>query len=181
MDHRTEDGGELGSVLHRNIAALRERRARGERNAGFGERAAAAISRFAGSIPFVLVHAGILAVWIAWNVGLLPGATPFDPSFVILATAASVEAIFISTFILISQNRAAAEQDRRDELDLQISLLAEHEITRILRLLGAVAEHLGVPEGERPELAELKRDVAPEAVLDRIEDEKAGGSSPIRD
>jgi uncharacterized membrane protein len=81
---------------------------------------------------------------------------------------ASVEAIFLSTFVLITQNRMAAEADKRAELDLQISLLAEHEITRLIMLVGALAEHAGIEVPRAEELDELKRDVAPEKVLDRI-------------
>jgi uncharacterized membrane protein len=92
---------------------------------------------------------------------------------VILATAASVEAIFLSTFVLISQNRSAAAADRRADLDLQINLLAEHEITRLISLTSQIAEKLGVSEVDRVELAELERDVAPEAVLDSLEDSES--------
>jgi uncharacterized membrane protein len=105
------------------------------------------------------------------NLGLVPGAPVFDRTFVILATAASVEAIFLSTFVLISQNRAAEAADRRDDLDLQINLLAEHEVTRLISLTSAIARKLGV-EAPEEEIAELARDVAPEAVLDTLEAER---------
>src|SRR5262244_1509611 len=82
---------------------------------------------------------------------------------------ASVEAIFLSTFILITQNRMAAQAEKRAELDLQISLLAEHEITRLLKLVTAVAARMGIDAAQEPELAELAQDVAPEKVLDIIE------------
>jgi len=72
---------------------------------------------------------------------------------------ASVEAIFLSTFILITQNRMAAQAQQRADLDLQISLLAEHEITRLLTLTVAIAERLGRPTAQDPELAELAQDV----------------------
>lgn len=88
----------------------------------------------------------------------------------ILATVASVEAIFLSTFILISQNRASAAADLRADLDLQIGLLAEHEVTRLIQLTTQIAQRLGIPEAESPELKELERSVAPEAVLERIEE-----------
>jgi uncharacterized membrane protein len=106
---------------------------------------------------------------VAVNIGWAP-LPPFDPTFVILATVASVEAIFISTFILIAQNRAAEAADRRADLDLQISLLAEHEVTQLIRLTTRIAAHLGIDEANNPELAELQRTVAPEAVLERIEE-----------
>jgi uncharacterized membrane protein len=99
------------------------------------------------------------------------GLEPWDPTFVMLAMVASVEAIFLSTFILISQNRMAAAADRRAELDVQISLLSEHEITKLVQLVSEIAERMGIGEQDPQEIEELKRTVAPEAVLDAIEDD----------
>src|SRR5438105_1043645 len=152
----------LGTVLERNIHALQERRAREEAEATFEERLAGRITRFTGSMGFVYLHLAIFGLWIAVNVGLLPGIPQFDVSFVILAMAASVEAIFLSTFVLISQNRMAAAADKRAELDLQISLLAEHEITKLVALVSAVAERLGVATPVERDLADIQQDVAPE-------------------
>jgi uncharacterized membrane protein len=120
-------------------------------------------------MTFVYLHAALVVAWVLINVGATP-LRAFDPSFVILATVASVEAIFISTFILISQNRAQAAADRRADLDLQISLLAEHEVTHLIKLVSQIAEKLRIDDAENPELEELKRTVAPEAVLERLED-----------
>lgn len=166
----------MNSALARNIEALRERRRREEAKAGLQEKIAGAVTAFTGSMTFVYVHLAILAAWVAVNVGLVPGMEPFDRTFVILATAASVEAIFLSTFVLISQNRAAEAADRRADLDLQINLLTEHEVTRLMTLTAAIAEKLGVQESRDPTLEELQRDVAPEAVLDRLERERAEGA-----
>ena len=66
----------------------------------------------------------------------------------------------------------AAPADRRADLDLQVSLLTEHELTRVVTLVAAMAERMGVPESRAPELAELAKDVAPEKVLDRIDEEE---------
>jgi uncharacterized membrane protein len=85
---------------------------------------------------------------------------------------ASVEAIFLSTFVLISQNRMAATADKRADLDLQISLLTEHELTRLIALVSALSRHVGVQTEVDDEVDELKQDVAPEAVLDQIETEQ---------
>jgi uncharacterized membrane protein len=85
---------------------------------------------------------------------------------------ASVEAIFLSTFVLISQNRMAAAADKRADLDLQISLLAEHEVTKLTTLVTEIAERLGVTTKVSGELDEVQQDVAPEAVLDEIEKSK---------
>lgn len=160
----------LASALTRNIAALAERRRSEEAREGTEQRIARAVTRFAGSMAFVGLHAALVLGWIAANLGWTP-LPRFDPTFVILATIASVEAIFISTFILIAQNRAAEAADRRADLDLQISLLAEHEVTQLIRLTTRIAAHLGIDEAANPELAELQRSVAPEAVLERIEEE----------
>jgi uncharacterized membrane protein len=119
-------------------------------------------------MAFVYLHVAILLAWVCVNSGLIPHAPRFDPTYVILATAASVEAIFLSTFVLISQNRAADAADQRANLDLQINLLAEHEVTRALTLLAAIADKLGIAEAKDPALEELERDVAPEAVLDTL-------------
>jgi uncharacterized membrane protein len=74
---------------------------------------------------------------------------------------ASVEAIFLSTFVLISQNRISAAADKRADLDLQISLLAEHEITKLVELVSAMADRMGLQAHADPELQEVKRDCRP--------------------
>ena len=170
----------LGSVLERNIHALQERRAREEAEATFEERLAARITRFTGSMGFVYLHLAVFGLWIAINLGWVPGIPQFDPSFVILAMAASVEAIFLSTFVLISQNRMATTADKRAELDLQISLLAEHEITKLVALVSAVAERMGVRTDVDFEVEELKQDVAPDLVLDEIEERGHGQANGQR-
>lgn len=124
---------------------------------------------FVGSMRFVYLHLAIYGAWIVVNLGWVPGAPRFDPTFVVLAMVASVEAIFISTFVLVSQNRMGAMAERRAELDLQISLLSEHEITRLLALTTEMARRMGIEAAERDELRQLAADVAPEAVLDRME------------
>ena len=162
--------GNLASVLNRNIEALQDRRRTEERKASSQEKIAEVITRFTGSMAFVYIHLVGFGLWIMLNAGMIPGFKPWDPTFVILATEASVEAIFLSTFVLISQNRAAALADKRADLDLQINLLSEHEITKLLSVAIAIATKSGVSLAQRDELSELERDVAPEAVLDKIED-----------
>ena len=162
---RPED---LSSALRRNIAALEERRRQETASAPMEARIAEAITRFTGSMRFVYVHLALYGAWIAANLGAVPGVPKFDPSFVVLAMVASVEAIFLSTFVLISQNRMQAEADRRAELDLQISLLAEHEVTTLMQLVDRIADRLGVPRDD-PEIEEAKRDVDPSSVLHAIE------------
>uniref|UniRef100_C6E1J6 DUF1003 domain-containing protein n=1 Tax=Geobacter sp. (strain M21) TaxID=443144 RepID=C6E1J6_GEOSM len=159
----------MASVVNRNIAALLERRQAEERNKPLQERVADAITAFTGSMTFVYIHVVLFSGWILVNISWLPVLPPFDPSLVILAMVASVEAIFLSTFVLISQNRMQSLADRRAELNLHIDLLAEHEVTRIITLLSAIGKRLGVEESRDPELEELAKDVQPEKVLDTMD------------
>ncbi|MFD2569583.1 DUF1003 domain-containing protein [Spirosoma soli] len=158
----------MAQIVERNIKALLERRLAEQARKSWQDELADSITRFAGSLNFVLVHLLLYGTWIIWNLGWL-GLRPFDPSFVVLAMAASVEAIFLSTFVLISQNRMAVLADKRADLDLQVSLLAEHEITRLVILVTEMAKKMDVQEAHDPEISELANDVHPERVLDVLE------------
>jgi uncharacterized membrane protein len=160
---------DLSSSLRRNIEALERRRRQESASATRQERLAEAITSFTGSMRFVYLHLALYTVWILVNLGAAPGIPKFDPSFVILAMEASVEAIFLSTFVLISQNRTAAAADKRADLDLHISLLTEHELTKLTEVVTAIAARLDVRLGADAEIEEVKKDVAPEAVLDEID------------
>ncbi|SDB67306.1 DUF1003 domain-containing protein [Belnapia rosea] len=159
----------LSASLRRNIQALEDRRRQEAAAATRQERVAEAITAFTGSMRFVYLHLALYGAWILVNLGLVPGVPRFDPSFVILAMEASVEAIFLSTFVLISQNRMAAAAAKRADLDLQISMLAEHEVTKLAEMLADITDHLGIKPRSRPEIEDIQHDVAPEAVLDEIE------------
>lgn len=166
---RHSDAG-LSPTLERNIQALVERRRREQRAATAQAKLADRITAFTGSMPFVYLHLFVFGFWIVANLHWLPGIPAWDESFVVLAMAASVEAIFLSTFVLISQNRMTVEADKRADLDLQISLLTEHELTKVARLLTRLAERLDVDPEAESDLQETTRDIAPERVLDRIEE-----------
>jgi uncharacterized membrane protein len=164
------DADSLNSSLKRNIDALRRRRQDEQASASAQERLASAITRFSGSMRFVYLHLLLYGGWIAANLGVFSGIRPWDPTFVVLAMIASVEAIFLSTFILITQNRMALAADRRAELDLQVSLLAEAEITKLVQLVSEIAARMEVPAAQQEEVEEMKQLVRPEAVLDAIEE-----------
>src|SRR5215204_1920513 len=169
--YRPQPAG-LSTVLARNIHSLQERRQREEAQASVQEKIADGITHFTGSMLFVYIHLAAFGFWIVVNLGWVPGVPRWDESFVVLAMVASVEAIFLSTFVLITQNRMQAAAEKRADLDLQISLLAEHEVTKLAALVGAIAKRLGVQTEVDRELHEIKQDVAPEAVLDEIEARK---------
>lgn len=164
----------MAQVVERNIRSLVARRQLEQSRTSLSNRVADRITAFTGSMRFVFLHLVVFGLWIVVNLGWIPGLPRFDPSFVILAMAASVEAIFLSTFVLISQNRMAEIADKRADLDLQISLLAEHEVTRLITLVRAIAEKIEVEESRNPELSELSQDIRPEKVLDRLEQGGAG-------
>jgi uncharacterized membrane protein len=122
----------------RNIGAIArlERSALHDRTAA--DRLSDAISRTTGSAPFVIVHLLWFVGWIVINLGLT-GIAPFDPfPFSFLTLVVSLEAIFLSVFVLMSQNRMTRQADKRAHLDLQIDLLAEQELTTILHMLRAL-------------------------------------------
>jgi len=97
------------------------------------------------------VHVAWFAAWIALNLGVAD-FRPFDPfPFPFLTMTVSLEAIFLTLFVLASQNRLGRQADKRAHLDLQIDLLAEREMTAVLRLLQDIASHLKVPETVTPE------------------------------
>jgi uncharacterized membrane protein len=102
LTHPTPKPPGLSSVLDRNIQRMRERRAQEESRTKMSERVSDKITHCAGSMTFVAIHALAYGAWIAVNLGVVPGLRAFDPSFVMLAMEASVEAIFLSTFVLIS-------------------------------------------------------------------------------
>lgn len=158
----------LNHVLAGNIASLRELERSRLESRTLTEKIVDSITAFAGSVAFVALHAAILVFWLLANTGKL-GLKPWDPyPFVMLAMAASVEAIFISTFVLIGQNRQSRDADRRAELNLQIDLLAEHEITRLVEMTEAIARKLDVPI-DVPDLREIAQDIDPTSVVEHID------------
>ena len=158
----------MAQIVERNIDALLKRRKAEDATKSREEKVADTVTRFTGSMFFVYLHLFLFGIWILWNTGVIP-LKPFDPSFVILAMFASVEAIFLSTFVLISQNRMAILADKRAELDLQVGLLAEHEITQLITLVTEMAKKMGVEAAYDEKIQELSKDVHPEKVLDTME------------
>jgi uncharacterized membrane protein len=156
-------------VLERNVRALVEHFAEQERSHSHGERIALSISRFIGSMKFVYLHIVVIALWILGDLGLLPGIPNYDTTFAVLGTVTSIEAIFLATFVVIAQNRMSEEADLRNHLDLQVSLLAEHEVTHILRIVAAIGDKLEIDVARNPEILDLLRDVAPTDVIEKIE------------
>jgi len=171
----------LDAVLEKNIQALIERRKEEEASATRHQGFASAIGRFIGSFGFVYTHLVLFGLWVLANTIGLPAIPVFDPELFYMATFAAVEAIFLTTLVLINQNRMSAVADKRAELELQITLLTEYELTRMLHLLSAVAERLDVRSKVDEEIEELKQDVEVDAVLDKIESADDAESAPSKE
>jgi uncharacterized membrane protein len=161
--------------LERNIKALHERRRAQDQAADPHQRFARRMATLMGAMSFAYAHLIALAVWIVIQLGLTP-IRPFDPHFTGLFGFATLESIFLTILVLINQRIEAREADQRAELDLQIGLLSEHEVSRLIGLVAAMAAKLGVEEGRDPEIAHLAEDIAPEEVLDELDarDDKGG-------
>ncbi|HVQ41567.1 MAG TPA: DUF1003 domain-containing protein [Vicinamibacterales bacterium] len=96
--------------------------------------------------PSLALHASWFGFWVLANSGVLPGVEPFDRfPFPLLTTMVSLEAIFLSLFVLASQSRLTTQADKRAQLDLQIDLLAEREMTAVVVMVADLARHMKAP------------------------------------
>ncbi len=158
----------LASIISRNIATIEQLRAQDLKRRSPQDRVADAITGFSGRMRFVYLHILWFGGWILLNSGML-GFKPFDPfPYSLLTMVVSLEAIFLSAFLLISQNRMSLESERRADLHLHVDLLAEHEITRVLTMLDEIHQQLGIENAEEDELPELEEETRPEDVLAAI-------------
>ncbi|MEO7192323.1 MAG: DUF1003 domain-containing protein [Vicinamibacterales bacterium] len=133
-----------------------------------------AVSRFVGSLWFSVAHVAGMTLWVVWNTRAA-AQFRFDPyPFGAVNLLVSLEGVLLATFILIAQNRQGREADRRNHLALQISILAEQEMTAVLRQLDTIAQHVGARREEVPEL--LMADTEVSEVLRQIDEEIAGES-----
>lgn len=164
---RTPQGAE--DLTRRNVAAMRELENAAMAKRTWADRAAAAIARFCGSVTFVWIHVLFFSGWIGYNA--LPEFQPFDPyPFTFLTLIVSLEAIFLSTFILISQNYDMRVAERRNQLDLQINLLAEQENTQMLQMLERIARKVGAHIDNDPQVRALEEATRPETLVEQIEE-----------
>jgi uncharacterized membrane protein len=126
----------------------------------------------AGCGPVLVLHVVWFGVWLAWNGGVVGGLRAFDPfPFPLLTTAVSLEAIFLTLFVLASQNRLGRQADKRNHLDLQVDLLAEREMTAVLQLLQDIARHLQIQTSVTPEeLQDLMKTTDLRWLTDRMEE-----------
>jgi uncharacterized membrane protein len=162
------DGSSVAQLTQQNVETITrlEEQARAQRTPT--DRLAEKIAGFCGSMRFVWVHVVWFGAWILSNV--IPGIPHVDPfPFTFLTLIVSLEAIFLSTFILISQNVDSRISERRSHLDLQLNLLSEQENTKMIILLNAIAEKVGADLTQDPHLQALSEETEPERLVEQIE------------
>lgn len=157
----------LATVTRENVAAI----AHLEQHIGQAmtgtDRFADRVRRFCASSGFLVFHVVWFVAWIVWNA--VPGTWHFDPyPFTFLTLAVSLEAIFLSAFVLISQEHSSKLDAQRNRLDLQINLLTEQENTKMLVLLDRIATAVGVPPQSDEMLQALEETTQPEELAKQI-------------
>ena len=136
-------GENTTKAIRRNIEAVRRLEEEFANRRTLSDRIADTIGGFSGTLAFVAIHALIFGGWVTWN--LAPGTPKFDRfPFLLLSVLVNLEAIFLSAFVLMKQNRMSKREDLRAHLDLQINLLSEREMTLVLQLLQRISTRLGV-------------------------------------
>ena len=167
-EDQVKDNPALSKVIERNIRTIIHLRTKAARERSLQGRIADAITSFSGRMIFAYVHIAWFGAWILLNTEWF-GLRAFDPfPYGLLTMIVSLEAIFLATFVLISQNRLSEETERRADLDLHIGLLTEHELTRVLQMLDAVQDKLGIVDHANSDLADLEMETKPEDVLAEI-------------
>lgn len=154
---------ERHQIIHSIEAELNKHRT-------LSEKFADGIVAWFGSMSFILLNLFCFVVWILLNINVFPSIKPFDPfPFILLTMAVSLEAIFLSIFVLISQNRESRISDLREEIDIQINMIAEQEITKVINLLSYLMKYLNVPFEEDPELERMMRPLNTEEIRKKLE------------
>jgi uncharacterized membrane protein len=167
-EEHTGDNPALSNVVERNIRTLIRLRLKAARERSLQDRIADIITAFSGRMLFVYGHIVWFGLWILLNTGRF-GLPPFDPfTYGLLTMVVSLEAIFLSTFVLLSQNRLSEDVEHRANLGLQIGLLTEHELTRVLQMLDVIQDKLGIKNDADSDLADLEMETRPEDVLAEI-------------
>ena len=172
QDERHKQSKATPSQVVRNVQTVAALEAESGAQRGALDRFSDRVSDFASSTTFLLIHVVWFAGWITANVA---ASRPVDPyPFTFLTFMVSLEAIFLTSFVLISQNHLESQAHRRAALDLQINLLAEREMTSVLRTVSAIAAHLGLSDKcDDDELKELVEKIDVEAIAKTVDEQAA--------
>jgi uncharacterized membrane protein len=129
-----------------------------------------AVGHFAGTLPFVAVHTVVFVGWLALNSGAFHLIAPFDPyPFNLLSTVVSCEAVIMTSFVLMKQNRESRLADRRDHLDLQVNLISEQESSLVIQMLDQISRKLEIPpQPGQEEALQLSRTATLERLVEQL-------------
>ncbi|HEV7881840.1 DUF1003 domain-containing protein [Bradyrhizobium sp.] len=160
----TPDARQANHQAAENIEAILKLEKEAEQELSAFHRLSHAFGGFVGTIYFAVLQCVAVLAWIGANTGFF-GNAPFDPyPFPLLATLLALEAVLLTSFVLIRQNTMDRRSERRNHLDLQINLLAEKEATSILNVVREIAEHLKVDVAPDPEREALSKDTPVEDI-----------------
>lgn len=161
---------QTASTTTRNIKAISELEHAALAQRSLSARAGDAIATHAGKMWFIVFHALWFALWLWLNSGS-KNRLAFDPfPYQLLSTVVSLESIFLSLFILMSQNRSNVQADQRNHLDLQINLLSEEENTKMLQMLQAICAHHKLSIGKDPEIDAMTKQTEISEVLSELQE-----------
>jgi len=150
----------LSSLATQNEAVkrkiLKSLKARADARRSLGERVADIMTSMFGSMTFLFLNGVFFLLWILINLNFLDSIPAFDPyPFNLLTMVVSLQAIFLAIFVLISQNRSVRIDDLRQETELQINLITEREITKVIKMIILVLEKQGVDVSSDSELKKM--------------------------
>ena len=165
---------QTASPTLRNITEICELEKNALARRSLSARIGDAIATQAGRMWFIILHLGWFAAWLLLNFNP-KGASTFDPfPFSLLTMIVSLESIFLSLFILMSENRSSRVADERNHLDLQINLLAEDENTKMLQMLQAICEYHKLPIGNDPEIKAMAKRTEVKEVVSELKNNLPG-------
>lgn len=165
-DHLQENN----KFIHSSRRIIRSLKAKANAKRSFSEKLADGMTSFFGSIPFLMANAIWFVIWISINLGFIPVILPFDPfPFGLLTMTVSLEAIVLATIVLISQNRAAKVDDLREEIDLQVDMITEEELTKLMEIVILIAKKNNIDLSKDQELIEMLKPLEEDKIQKKLE------------
>ncbi len=154
----TEPDAPVSRITQDNLQTVSRLRNEAKLRRSWGEQAGDIVGDFVGRIGFVALHLTLFVLWAVFNTDLVPRLHPFDPyPFPLFGTLVSFEAVIISAFVLIKQTRMSRLNEHRSHVELQLTLLAEKELTHLLQITSRIAQHIGIADVVDDDTRELTR------------------------
>ncbi len=173
---RSANARQMLDRLANRRQSIKSFRSRANKDRTRAERYADQLIELVGSVPFLIVHVILFALWLSLNARLIPGVSGWDPfPFGLLTMVLTLEQSLLTIFIIISQNRASEIADLRNEIDLQVNVLAEEEISKALKLLRLIGEKLDIDEIINDEELRVMETTLDLAAIEKQTEQELGG------